>query len=210
MDAIERIEVAVRTQICLKLALIYNDGHWYTHQKLFNAQFNFEKFLEEGEKEFVKSREPFVLHYKETYHVPKLPPSWMMVELLSLGTWSTLYKYLANRKDKKQISDMFDLSPVELQSWLHSLTYVRNLCAHHSRLWNRHFTVTPIPKEKYRQYLTPNYTFAAQAAMIHVLLCIISPDSGWVSRVAALLDKHPNINLAAMGFTPIRCTHFLL
>jgi abortive infection bacteriophage resistance protein len=87
-----------------------------------------------------------------------------------------------------------------LQSWLHSLTYIRNLCAHHARLWNRHFTITPIPKLKYRKYLTPNHTFAAQAAMIHIMLNRVSPNSDWVIHLVKLLEKYPNINLARMGF----------
>ncbi|MDE6380839.1 MAG: Abi family protein, partial [Muribaculaceae bacterium] len=24
-----------------------------------------------------------------------------------------------------------------MESWLHAIVYVRNICAHHSRLWNR-------------------------------------------------------------------------
>lgn len=200
MDAIERIEVAIRTQICLKLALIYQDSHWYSHKELFTPTFKFEKFLDECANEFTRSREVFARHYKNNYDVPKLPPSWMMIELLSLGTWSLLYQNLSNRKDKKQISDTFDLSPMELQSWLHSLTYIRNLCAHHARLWNRRFTITPISKFRYSQYLTPNHTFAAQAAMIHIMLNVISPNCGWVSRLIELLNTHPNIDPAQMGF----------
>jgi len=200
MDAIERIEVAVRTQICLKLALIYQDSHWYMRDEIFTPTFNFEKFLGECRAEFAKSKEVFVRHYRSVYYSPELPPSWMIIELLSLGTWSHLYKNLANRRDKKQVSDVFELSPVELESWLHALTYIRNLCAHHARLWNRHFTITPTPKLKYRSYLMPGHTFATQAAMIHIMLNIITPNSGWVTRLIELLAKHPNINLIQIGF----------
>lgn len=51
------------------------------------------------------------------------------------------------------------------------------------------------------KYLTPNTTFAAQAAMIHLLLKIISPDSKWTDRLFELLTTHPFINPARMGFT---------
>ncbi len=94
-----------------------------------------------------------------SYDEPALPPCWMLIELLSLGTWSIVYENLANRKDKKNIAQFFDLSPIELGSWLHALTYIRNLCAHHSRIWNRHFTVKPAVKSKYQKYLEPNSTF---------------------------------------------------
>ncbi|TAK73121.1 MAG: Abi family protein, partial [Gammaproteobacteria bacterium] len=127
-------------------------------------------------------------------------PSWMNTELLPMGTWSTIYKNLANRSDKKRMSDIFKLSPVDLESWLHALTYIRNLCAHHSRLWNRHFTIRPKQIIEYIKYLTPNTTFAAQAAMIHVLLKIISPDSKWTARLYELFKNHPFINPTRMGF----------
>ncbi|WP_420870571.1 Abi family protein [Legionella sainthelensi] len=57
-------------------------------------------------------------------------PSWMIVELLPIGTWSILYTNLKYRSDKKNISDTFKLSPIECGSCLHTLTYIRNLCAH--------------------------------------------------------------------------------
>ncbi|WP_081779105.1 Abi family protein [Legionella sainthelensi] len=66
----------------------------------------------------------------------------MIVELLPIGTWSILYTNLKYRSDKKNISDTFKLSPIECGSCLHTLTYIRNLCAHNSRLWNRHFICT--------------------------------------------------------------------
>lgn len=200
MDAIERIEVAVRTQVCLKLALTYNDSHWYNQKNLFSSHFNHDKFLNECKSEFNKSNETFVCHYKNQNYSPALPPAWMIIELLSLGTWSVLYKNLAQRSDKKQIADAFDLSFVELRSWLHSLTYIPNLCAHHARLWNRHFTITPDIKSKYKEYLTPNYTFAAQAAMMHIMLSVIVPNSTWHYRLIKLITDNLDIDPLRMGF----------
>jgi len=143
MDAIERIEVAVRTQICLTLATTYKDSHWHLRRELFSSDFKFYTLLSKCEAEQQRSKEPFAKHYKKTYASPTLLPAWMMAELLSMGTWSQMYENLANRSDRKKISDAFKLPPLEFESWLHSLTYIRNLCAHHSRLWNRHFTITP-------------------------------------------------------------------
>lgn len=122
MDAIECIEVAVRTQICQHLSMAYYDSHWYLRKEIFNENFKFEKFLEDCQFEFSKSREIFARHYKDNYIDPILPPDWMLIEILSLGTWSVLYQNIKDRKYKKQIAEAFDLSPIELKSWLHSLT----------------------------------------------------------------------------------------
>ena len=125
----------------------------------------------------------------------------MATELLPMGTWSIIYKNLENRSDKKRVSDVFKLSPVDLESWLHALTYIRNLCAHHSRIWNRHFTIRPKQISEYVKYLTPNTTFAAQATMMHLLLKIISPDSKWSTRLYELIKNHSFINPSRMGFS---------
>ncbi len=201
MDAIERIEVAIRAQICLQMTVTYNDSHWHLKRELFKPEFNYDAFTKKCTEEQRNSKERFVLHYKNTYDIPELVPSWMTTELLPIGTWSTVYKNLANRSDKKRISDVLKLSPIDLESWLHALTYIRNLCAHHSRLWNRHFTIRPKQISPSMKYLTPNTTFAAQAAMMHALLKIISPDSKWTDRLLELLNNHSFINPIRMGFT---------
>jgi abortive infection bacteriophage resistance protein len=201
MDAIERIEVAVRTQICYVLATTYNDSHWHLRRDLFHPAFKYYMLLSKCEMEQFRSKEPFALHYKKTYDLPALLAGWMMTELLSMGTWSQMYENLINRSDRKQISDAFKLPSMEFESWLHSLTYIRNLCAHHSRLWNRQFTITPKQLKNYRKYFAPNTTFAAQAAMIHLLLNVISPDSAWTTQLFNLIKNHSFINPTRMGFT---------
>ena len=42
------------------------------------------------------------------------------------------------RTDSNNISkDCFGIDEKILSSWIHTLVYIRNLCAHHSRIWNR-------------------------------------------------------------------------
>lgn len=67
----------------------------------------------------------------------------MIAEVLPLGSWSKLYEHLVQSKDRKQVSKQFDLSPELLESWLHALTYLRNVCAHQGRLFNRTFAFPP-------------------------------------------------------------------
>jgi hypothetical protein len=45
--------------------------------------------------------------------------------------------------DKQDISDFFALHHSVFVFWLHTLSYVRNICAHHARLWNREFAIKP-------------------------------------------------------------------
>lgn len=200
MDAIEKIEVAARTLICTTLAIKYQDSHWHLNKSLFKKEFNYFNFMDKCRNEEKNSKEPFVTHYKTNYKNPEDLPSWMIIELLPMGTWSILYNNLENRSDKKSISDEFNLSPVEFGSCLHAISYMRNLCAHHSRLWNRHFTLKPMQTRTYKEYLTPNTTFAAQAALLHIFLKIISPANEWTSSLYHLINKHQFVNISRMGF----------
>ena len=87
--------------------------------------------------------EVFIKHYLDNYGSPSNPPAWMSFELLTMGDLSHLYKGLRNKADKKMIANFFEVHPTVFTSWLHTLTYVRNICAHHSRLWNKDLAIEP-------------------------------------------------------------------
>lgn len=125
----------------------------------------------------------------------------MVAEILSLGSWSTLFAHLANRDDQKIICKPFKLNYIVLISWLHSITYLRNLCAHHCRLWNRAFTLKPIIAKQYRSLLLENNRFSAQAAVLKILLDTIAPENHWGTHLIELIDLHPSIYPKQMGFS---------
>jgi abortive infection bacteriophage resistance protein len=131
-----------------------------------------------------------------------------MLEDLSMGMISRLYKGLAQDSDRKAIAKRFSVPQKVLGSWLHTLTFVRNICAHHARLWNRELAVPPslpeqpdwqlpandghMPNPKYRVYIV--------LAILAHLMRHISPDSQWRERLIQLIAENNFISLAAMGF----------
>jgi Abortive infection bacteriophage resistance protein len=151
-DAISQIEISFRAQVIYQYALEYG-SHWHLDSKLFKEPKlksdtqkyidYFQDFHEVVSKEVSRSRDPFILHYKECYDSPSIPPCWMCFEVLSFGSLSK--KMYSNLKDddyngkncKRKIADFFGVSPVILESWLNHIAVVRNICAHHGRLWNR-------------------------------------------------------------------------
>jgi abortive infection bacteriophage resistance protein len=70
-------------------------------------------------------------------------PVWMMSELISLGSLSRLYRGMQH-SDKRIVASQLNIHHKRLQDWLHVLTYVRNVCAHRSRLWNRELAIKPM------------------------------------------------------------------
>ncbi|MDZ7576615.1 MAG: Abi family protein, partial [Candidatus Nanopelagicales bacterium] len=88
-----------------------------------------------------QSKEEFVQHFRRKYDGGL--PIWMAVELMSLARLSRLYGGLTY-SDRERIARRFGISePGTVASWLHCLTYVRNVCAHHARLWNRNMDRRP-------------------------------------------------------------------
>ncbi|OPA83995.1 hypothetical protein BFW86_25565 [Pseudomonas fluorescens] len=128
-------------------------------------------------------------------------------EELTLGDLSHLYKVLAKDSDKKAIARRLKLPAPLMQSWLHTLTIIRNICAHHSRLWNRELGIRPeLPKKA--NFLWPEHlfqpgphtrTFAALCILNH-LMHQVSPHTRWDRCLYQLIDDFPDVSLKAMGF----------
>lgn len=200
LDAIERIEVAIKAIISNTITLKYNNASWFLNEKLFNKYFQHQKFLAEIQKEInqAKKSELFIQNYYQKYNNPNYPPSWMLMELLSLGTVSTIYKYL-NLELKKEIAQVLSIPYIILESWLHSLSYTRNICAHHSRLWNRTFTIKPKIIKKFKQNIPNNDKLLAQILIVIYLLKKITNQSHWLDNFKALTQEYPQIKLSSMG-----------
>ena len=209
MDAIERIEVGVRTVIVSELSHQHGTGHWYLSPELFKKSDDFTHAglirnikqstaftAEEGTEKF-QQRQPFITHYYQTYDDPEYPPSWMLVEVMTLGSWSKVYANLNVSKDRKRISRIFDLPPDILESWLHSLTYMRNLCAHHSQIYGRRLAFPPKRKALWPEL--PRNAFARFIAVMEYLLHKMAPDTEWGLRVKRLIENEPLVNPELLG-----------
>lgn len=213
-DCIERIEIAIRTQFIYCMAMRYNDSHWHDNQSLFIKPF----YNQIGNKidpySDLQSRiskaktdrrpEVFIKHYLDTYSKPSNPPSWMCFELLTIGELSHLYRGLRERSDKKRIADFFDLHQTAFSSWLHSLTYVRNICAHHSRLWNRDLAVEP---ERLLKPIGPwlsgaysnNKRMFYFICVLKYMLLRVNPGNRIKDKMIHLISKYPNVPIRYMG-----------
>ena len=139
---IGRIEVAVRTQMTYVMSMA-KGGTWFADASLFNNTAQHAKTLQSIAEEYHRSDEQFVRAFKRKYSDP-LPPSWMTLEVTSFGTMSILYQYLKPGISKREVAAVFGVSDTVFASWLHTLVYVRNICAHHARLWNRTLGVRPL------------------------------------------------------------------
>lgn len=204
MDAVERIEVAFRSQFSQAMSEMHGP-HWFMEARHFQPHYDHADFIRRVKKEVghedkrAAVRQTFIRHYYEKYGDPELPPSWMVFEVLSFGTVSLAYKRLS-RQNQKSVARPFGLAGEVLSSWLHSLSYLRNLAAHHQRLWNRVYTIKPIQAKRYADDLQNGARFYAQAVTTEVLLKIVSPDTHWRERLCELFAEHPKVAISRLGF----------
>ena len=200
---LEKIEVAVRTQTAYILSTQYH-AHWFEDSSLFLNPVRHTKVLAKIEEEYNRSDEEFITAFKAKYS-DHFPPSWMTMEIASFGTLSILYGNLQPGRAKRSIAAYFGLPDTVFASWLHCIVYVRNICAHHSRLWNRILSIRPLMPR------SPRNTFIALPAsgtqqtyfvlsMIIYLLNTVNPNHSFISRFKELLNRYPSIDVRAMGF----------
>ena len=90
-----------------------------------------------------KSRDPRILHYCQTYSEPMLPPIWTMKEVLTFGAAAYLYNRLSGQLRTLIAQEFGVLKEPVFQSWVGCLVDLRNMCAHHDRLFNRSFQKQP-------------------------------------------------------------------
>lgn len=92
------------------------------------------------DEELRRSREDFVAHHRENYR-GRLP-IWAAVEILDWGKLTRLFG-MSPRDVRDAVASEIALTGPQLESWLKSLNILRNYAAHHGRVFNRVFTLTP-------------------------------------------------------------------
>lgn len=205
LDALERVEVALRTAVTHRIGMTYGAfGH--ENPANFHHQFRHEQWLTRLREETERSSDAFVGHYAARYHGFPALPIWMTTELMSLGSLSTLYRGMLPA-DRRAVADPLGIHHKRLQDWLHVLTYVRNVCAHHSRLWNRELAIRPdhMPEADWRPPQLPRLDRVfAILLILSYLLQRLGNGATWRAEVTALLAPmaaHPRW-LSAMGMSP--------
>ena len=205
-DYLERIEVAIRAMLTDTFSVKYG-FFWYNNVDLYADSRVYERINHEISNRFGTAQEQFVKAFKSKYTSEKHPPCNMALELLSFGKLSRLYEGLMNGPEKQEIARNLNLVSPLLSSWLTHLTNVRNVCAHHSRLWNRLFTANQpqIPSKKRFRFpadIPDNFrsTLYGVVSIMDRLLKKINPENQFIVKLTALIDKFPTINTRYMGF----------
>ena len=204
-SAVSCIEVALRSKIIQHFSMRHG-AFWFMEMPLYESERHFLENLNALDREVSRSKEEFIREHLRRYDKPEFPPVWKTLELATLGTLSKLYTNFSDKKVKKSVAREFNLPQHEvLESWMRSLADLRNHCAHHARLWNRRFNVTPQLNIRLRgPWIMHNPT---DLDKIYAHLCCLTYWLGslgrgehFKSQLRGLLAAYPSVDPAAMGF----------
>jgi len=164
------------------------------------SQSPYDEWIEKMHSSVRESKEEFIRHYLDKYYPEtKKFPLWIVSEIISFGQLSKLYAGL-NSSDRKAIAAQYNLPHRIFGQWLHSLVYLRNVCAHHSRIWNRELEIrATCPKDLPERGSWSNRVFS----LLLVLRYLTPPTMQWntiIWRLRWLFWNNRFIDIHAMGF----------
>lgn len=212
LDGVERIEISLRTQ----LGYVLGRQSAFAHLDPANFVNAFtdpvidpvtaetspskhQQWIKRVDERRADSDEAFVAHFREKYD--DTMPIWALTEILELGQLGRLYGGL-NSSIATEIATAYGVpTKTMMSSWISSLNYVRNLSAHHARLFNRKLVAAP-SRPKYAQIpllghlkdqTSAKQTFGVynDLAVMSYLLRTIDPSSGWPTRAVDLIESFP-------------------
>ena len=195
---IEKVEINVRCRVANYFAEQYGVLGYLEEDNFVNPKYH-QSFIDDIEGEIKRnSKAPFVKNFRDNYEGGKLP-IYALVEVFSFGTLSKFYKNMKN-SDKKVVAKSFGVGFTYLESWLESISYVRNICAHYGRLYNAKLSKTPMLYKEYSEIGIGNNR------IFGVLLCLkqlLKNDIHWnifVDKIELLFEKYESVDIKTMGF----------
>lgn len=217
LDALERIEMAVRVDV----AHLLGQRHPRAHENPACLHGNFAKKLIAKGPDAGKTqhqvwlakyqsmlrrarKEPFVVHHQQQYGAL---PIWAAIEVWDFGLLSKLFAGM-QYADQQTIATMYGAPNGQaFAQWLRSLNFIRNVSAHHSRLWNINVLEYSVVPATWPGQLNSARPFFYFCLMQH-LLDVICPNSSWRKRFKTLLAndfppvENQQITLAELGVFP--------
>jgi abortive infection bacteriophage resistance protein len=169
-----------------------------------------EKWLRLHDEAFLHSKEEFAKHFKTKY-AGENPPIWIAAEVWDFGAMSVLYSGM-KESDQLEIAKIFGIASFRvMKSWLRCINVARNMCAHHSRFWNKPNAVRPAwPRTTDCPDLGHIEHDMNAKARVYGLACIcayllrsINPNSSWSRRLKAVVATFPAstvVNIKSAGF----------
>lgn len=214
LNQIEKIEVAIRAVISYECSHSW-DVFWLSNRNNFKSHSQHNRDINKIFNEVNRSNELFITNYKNKYK-EEMPPSWIALEVCSFGSLSYIYSNLKGGRTKRNISQKFGLRDDVFVTWLHTLVYIRNTCAHHSRLWNKSLKIkATVPEQTSLDWIVNFYNVDTRTqnrvhikkrtyfvlCMLNYLLQSVNPNNSFKEKLDDLFNQYPLVDRKALGYT---------
>ena len=199
--AVGRFEIAFRNVLSEAMSLRYG-SHPYYDREVFKDAKAHNQAISQVIKAFDASRDERAKHYRHTYDSPALPPIWILKEFLSFGGTARLYASLAGPL-RKDVAKAFGVPRLPIfDSWVPCFVDLRNICAHHDRLFNRKFQKQLLQLTRENIPAAANSTLKAHLECLDHALNAIGEKGGNVVEAQRLINLkiHAAINPEEAGF----------
>lgn len=190
---------------------------WCWHSSYYQPSFQysgFTKLRQKLERNRDDKHSGFFLRKFIKANPNQNPYTWMMMQTLTCGEVTTI----VNNLDVHLIegfSEIFTLGMMEMPSVLNSLNKLRNLCAHHERLWNRTIRELPAPNKALclrpnKQWIIEDKKLASAYFIIRHMLKAMHPSKciqfkeefgNWLHQLCNTEERAKRF-LPKMGFSP--------
>lgn len=192
---LEPVEIRSKTIISYHLSNTHGSDAFYKWELYKSPRIHMDLLSSLNRETGVREKEPVISHHKFKY--PGFFPIWVIVEYMS---FNALSKYLnnLNANDQKLISrKYFQLNEQFLISWLHSLSVLRNICAHYGHLYKRNFDIKP---KSYREWpLNLSDELVKQVLILKELSTSINFNK-FISYLSSFEIKNKFVKLSDYGF----------
>jgi len=208
-SVIEKIEISLRTKLIYHMSHAYGPW-WFQDTTLFKDTPALIKTLEKLREEVERSKETYMKEHRRKYKDDKrYPPAWKTLELTSFGGLSKLYGNIKNTIPVKDaIAQEFGaVNHTFIPSWLQAISQIRNICAHHGRLWNKNLPASvkllPNPPNSWIEEVPRQHEFKhlyVHLCIMKYLLNTIHPKNQFSQNLDTLLSNYSSVDSNALGF----------
>lgn len=199
-EALEVIEIDLRTAVAHHFGKTYQAfGHTLpeSFHPMFDKRISHRDWLSEIRKEVSRSKEMFIRHFESKYEQFPDLPAWVLTEVMTFGSLARMIRAM-HKHDRQKLAAEYCVSAKVLFSLVLHLNYIRNLCAHHSRLWDRMWSIQadlPDEPEWQKANKVSNQRLFSSLLLMRVMLrrsphLVKEPDE-WRDRVSNLLQSPP-------------------
>lgn len=200
------LEVQIRAVIDNEITASTNDPFWHLDPSNFISYEEIKKVLDKAGNRFRTGKQEFVKHHLERYYTSKsfdfkqIPPFWVISEILTIEQLQTFATKIDSNKFSSAGSNKLNNCAIQfgfnsynaLTTNIKCIRDLRNICAHHSRLWNKNLAApnAVIKNLKFKPPKDQHNRLYSHLVMLKIMCKKRGIDDGIKDFFTSLISSH--------------------